>query len=119
WIHLGFLSAVSMTPFSTTLLGEFNGYRTALLLYWGNILALGATLYWSWVCALGSDLVKADMPLHVSSAIKHRIIIAQALYATAALLSFVNTHWSIALIVLVQLNYVLAPGLRKRLSSIS
>jgi uncharacterized membrane protein len=111
WIHLGFLLAVSMTPFSTTLLAQFSIYQAALLFYWANIFLLGALLYWSWVCALGSGLVKPDMPAHVSAAIKRRIVIAQALYACGALLSFVNTRRNIAAIILVQINYVLAPRL--------
>jgi uncharacterized membrane protein len=112
WIHLAFLFFVSMTPFSTTLLAEFNTYRIALVVYWLNILCLGATLYFSWVCALGSGLVKEDLSTAVSSAIKRRIIIAQALYAIGALLSLIDTYWSIAFIVLVQLNFVLAPRWR-------
>jgi uncharacterized membrane protein len=112
WIHLAFLFFVSMTPFSTTLLAEFNTYRIALLVYWLNILLLGATLYLSWVCALGTGLVKEDLPEPVSKAIKRRIVIAQALYALGAALSLIDTYWSIGFIVLVQLNYVLAPRWR-------
>jgi len=41
-----------------------------------------------------------------------RIIVAQALYAFGAALCLVNTSVSIAVIVLVQLNYVLAPRIR-------
>jgi uncharacterized membrane protein len=114
WIHLAFLFAVSITPFSTTLLAAYTAYRTALLLYWANILVLGATLYLSWVCAAGGGLVKADLPAHISDAIKRRILIAQALYALGAALCVVNTYWSIGLIVLVQLNYAVAPGLPRR-----
>jgi len=86
WIHLVFLFAVSITPFSTALLAGFTAYRTALLIYWGNILALGATLYVSWVCAIAEGLVKADITPDVSTAIKRRIAIAQALYACGAAL---------------------------------
>jgi uncharacterized membrane protein len=111
WIHLLFLFAVSMTPFSTTLLAEFNGYRIALLLYWLNILLLGAALYLSWVCAINTGLVKDDLPQAVSTAIKRRILIAQALYGFGALLCLIDTYWSIAFIVLVQLNYAIAPRL--------
>ena len=114
WIHLGFLLVVTMTPFSTSLLAEHTEYRLALLVYWLNIFLLGAMLYWSWVCAIGSGLVKEDMPAHVSDAIKRRILIAQSLYAFGALLCFFNTYWSIAFIVLVQLNYVIAPRFGKR-----
>ena len=111
WIHIAFLFAVTLTPFSTTLLAGFTTYRVALLAYWGNILLLGVSLYASWVCAVGSRLVKEDMPAHVSTAIKRRILIAQSLYAAGALLCLVNTYVSIGWIVVVQLNYAIAPRL--------
>jgi uncharacterized membrane protein len=118
WIHLLFLFAVSMMPFSTTLLAEFTSYRTALLVYWANILLAGVALYIAWVCAVRGGLVKEDLAKDVSTAIKRRIVIAQALYAFGALLSVVDTSWSIAFIVLVQLNYAIAPRLpwRRRVS---
>lgn len=111
WIHIFFLFAVSVTPFSTRLLAEYITYRAALLVYWVNIVLLGAALYFSWTCALASGLVKADLPLHITTAIKRRIFIAQALYACAAALCVFSTYLSIALIVLVQLNYAIAPRL--------
>ena len=113
WIHILFLFMVSITPFSTTLLAEFPEYRTALLAYWVNILLLGSTLYFSWVCAMGTGLVKDDLPPEVPVAIKRRIVVGQALYAAGALLCIFNTYWSIAFIVLVQLNYAIAPFSRR------
>ena len=114
WIHIVFLFAISVMPFSTTLLAQFTAYRLALLVYWGNILLIGAALYASWVCAIGSGLVKEDITPQISSAIKRRILIAQALYAFGALLCVVNTYWSIGFIVLVELNYALAPRIPGR-----
>jgi len=111
WIHLLFLFAVSVTPFSTTLLAEFSRYRIAMLIYWLNLLLLGASLYFSWVCAWHSGLVKDDLPKDVSTAIRRRIFIAQALYAFGALLCLIDTYWSVGFIVLVQLNYAIAPRL--------
>jgi uncharacterized membrane protein len=113
WIHILFLFMVSITPFSTTLLAEFPEYRTALIAYWLNILLLGSTLYFSWVCAMGTGLVKDDLPPEVPVAIKRRILVGQALYAAGALLCIFNTYWSIAFIVLVQLNYAVAPFSRR------
>jgi uncharacterized membrane protein len=92
WIHLLLLFAISLMPFSTSLLAQFTAYRLALLAYWANILLIGAALYASWVCAVGSGLVKQEMPPEVSSAIKRRILIAQALYAFGALLCVVDTY---------------------------
>jgi uncharacterized membrane protein len=109
WIHLAILFLVTITPFSTALLAEYTAFRVALLVYWVNILLLGATLFWSWVCAIGAGLVNEETPPHIAHAIKRRLVIAQSLYAFGALLCLVNTYWSIGFIVLVQLNYVIAP----------
>ena len=116
WIHLGFLFAVTLLPFSTRLLAEFFAYRTALGLYWLNIFVLGAMLFWSWSYATRANLVKADTPEEVRGSICRRIAIAQSLYAGGAALCFIHTWLSIAAIVLVQLNYAFAPRLwgRKR-----
>lgn len=54
------------------------------------------------------------MPPDVPAAIKRRIVIAQALYAFGALLCIVSNYWSIAFIVLVQLNYAVAPRITRR-----
>ena len=109
WIHILFLFAVTITPYSTKLLAEFPAYRVALLAYWVNILLLGGVLYLSWVCAIEKGLVKPDLPVEVTTAIKRRIVIGQSLYAFGALLCGFSTYWSIAFIVLVQLNYAIAP----------
>lgn len=116
WIHLGFLFAVTMMPLSTRLLAVFIHYRAALVIYWLNILVLGAMLYWSWSYAARAGLIKPDTPEEVQSSICRRIVIAQSLYAGGAALCLINTWFSIGAIVLVQLNYAIAPRLwgRKR-----
>jgi len=114
WIHIAFLFAVSLTPFSTMLLGTFTAYRVALLVYWINIVLLGGTLYLSWGFATRSGLVKEDLPPEVAAAICRRIVIGQSLYAFGALLCFISTYWSIGFIVLVQLNYAIAPRIITR-----
>jgi uncharacterized membrane protein len=109
WIHIAFLCAVTLTPFSTSLLAEFIHYRIALLLYWFNILLLGLMLYWSWSYATRAHLLADDVPAEIHSAVIRRIVIAQSLYAVGAALCFLNTYYSIAAIVLVQVNYAIAP----------
>jgi uncharacterized membrane protein len=110
WIHIAFLCAVSLTPFSTALLAEYIHFRTALLVYWSNILLLGLTLYWSWSYAVRAKLLRDEVPGEIHPAVVRRIVIAQTLYACGAALCFFNTYWSIAAIVLVQLNYAIAPS---------
>ena len=109
WMHIAFLLAVCVTPFSTTLLAEYPRYRVALLTYWANILLPGIVLYGSWGYAIRGKLVKEDVPVEVPAAICRRILIAQSLYAFGALLCVFSTYCSIAFIVLVQLNYAVAP----------
>ena len=109
WLHIGFLFVVTLTPFSTALLAEFIAYRTALAVYWLNIFLLGAALYASWIYARNTGLVKPEAPAELDGAIRRRIVIAQSLYAFGALLCLLNTYLSIGFIVLVQLNYVIAP----------
>lgn len=112
WLHIGYLLPVALMPFSTSLLAEFTTFRTALVIYWLNILLLGAALYASWRYAWHAKLVREDLPPDVQSVGQRRIVIAQALYAFGALLCIINTYVSIAFIVLVQLNYVFAPKFR-------
>ena len=111
WIHLGFLCAITLLPFSTRLLAEFITYRAALGIYWLNIFVPGAMLYWSWKYASHAGLIKDDTPEEVSASICKRVVIAQSLYAAGAALCVINTWVSIAVIVLVQLNYAIAPRL--------
>jgi uncharacterized membrane protein len=49
------------------------------------------------------------MPEEVRGSICRRIVIAQSLYAVGAALCFIHPWVSIAAIVLVQLNYAVAP----------
>src|SRR5258708_9993457 len=115
WIHLGFLFTITFMPLSTRLLAEFITYRAALGIYWVNVLAPGVMLYWSWTHASRADLIKPDTPEEVRASICRRILIAQSLYAAGAALCFISTYVSIAAIVIVQLNYAIAPRFgRKR-----
>lgn len=112
WIHLAFLFSVSLMPFSTSLMAAFISYRIALLAYWANILLLGVLLYASWRYAQHARLLKKDLPSDITRAIESRIVIAQGLYALGASLCVVSTYCSIGFILLVQINYVVAPRVR-------
>ncbi len=45
WIHLTFLLAVTLMPFSTGLLAQDTTYRLSLAVYWLNLFGLGAMLF--------------------------------------------------------------------------
>lgn len=109
WIHIAFLFAVSMMPFSTRLLAEFIAYRGALLVYWANVLLLGVVLYISWQYAKRAGLLREQVTHSIQCAVERRIVVAQALYAIGAALCLVNNYLSIAFIMLVQINFAVAP----------
>jgi uncharacterized membrane protein len=111
WLNLAFLFAVSLMPFSTSLIAQFMSYRTALLIYWANIALLGGVLYVGWRYANKAQLLRTDLPEDIACAVEGRIAIAQGLYAFGAALCIVSTYLSLGFILLVQLYYVLAPRL--------
>lgn len=112
WIHLVFLLAVSLMPFSTALLAEYITFRLALVIYWLNILLLGVMLWFSVRYAWKAGLVKEETSIEIRAAQRRRIVVYQALYAFGALLCIFNTYVSIGFIVLVQLNAIIAPRIR-------
>jgi uncharacterized membrane protein len=109
WIHLGFLASIALLPLTTLLLAHEITLRSALVVYWFLILVLGMMLFWSWRHASARGLLKDDLPSTFSRMTQRRIVIAQASYFACMLLCLVNTYVSITCIILVQLNYALAP----------
>jgi uncharacterized membrane protein len=109
WIHLAFLLFVTLVPFSTNLLANHYQSRVALVEYWFNILILGALILGGAEYAARARLFDETRRAVIMSAVRRRVYIAQALYLGAATLCIVDTRLSIGLIVLIQLNYAIAP----------
>jgi len=116
WLTIFYLMFVVLIPFSTTFLSEYITFKLAIGVYWFNILLLGVILYIHWQYAFKNDLVSHEAPDYkrVDIAIRNRVIIAQILYAMAALLCFISTYLSIGIIIVIQLNYALAPSFRHK-----
>jgi uncharacterized membrane protein len=92
------------------LLARFPGFRLALVEYWLNIVFMGLTLLAGLQYGLRAGLFKQTDLGEVAPLMRGRILIAQSLYAIATATCIVFPTWvSIALIFLVQLNYVIAP----------
>jgi len=109
WIHLVFLLAVVLMPFSTAVLAQYITYRLAMVVYWINLFLLGLLLFISIVYAKRAGLMTAEATNDVIAAIKRRIVVYQSLYAGASLLCVFNTYIAIAALVLLQLNSVIVP----------
>lgn len=111
WIHLGFLFVVSLLPFSAALLAHYVHLRLAVGAYWLNILLLGVMLEWGARYgrkAFLSDDAQAAARLTI---FRRRILIAQVLYALAAVICFVNTQASVIALAIVQLYFIVSPRL--------
>jgi len=113
WIHLFFLFAVTFIPFSTDLLAAAITSRIALIIYWFNLLLLGAALLISIQYAFRAGLMQKDTSLKVRKANERRILYYQASYLFGMLLSVINTYWSIAAIILFQIIAATAPRTSK------
>jgi uncharacterized membrane protein len=119
WINLGFLFVVSLLPFSAALLAHYARFRLGVGAYWLNIFLLGAGL--EWAARYGRRaLLPADARQERArlDTFRQRILLAQTLYAAAALICLVNTLASVIALALVQLYFIVSPrlarGARKR-----
>jgi uncharacterized membrane protein len=109
WIHLIFLLAVTLLPFSTRLLAEDTTYRTSMAVYWLNLLVLGVMLFASLRYADRAGLMTDDTTAEMRTALRRRILVYQGLYAVAALTCLINMYLSIGLLLALQLNAVIVP----------
>ena len=109
WIHLAFLLAVVLMPFSTATLAQYITYRLAMVIYWVNLVMLGSLLFVSIRYGKHAGLLTPEATKEVIGASERRIIVYQLLYAAAILLCVFNTYIAIGVLVLLQLNSVIAP----------
>jgi uncharacterized membrane protein len=107
WGALGFLFFVTTLPFAASVLADHVHVPLAVVLYWLNLAALGATLAWI-VLHAGAHLVE---PQHGSSMslVRRRLVLAQALYAASALLTFASPVAAIVALAAVQLFFIVSP----------
>jgi len=114
WINLGFLFVVSLLPFSAALLAHYAHLRLAIGVYWLNILLLGVGL--ELAARYGR---RAFMPGGAGQSVsrlttfRRRILLAQALYAAAALLCLASTLASVIALAVVQLYFIVSPPLTR------
>ena len=109
WIHLMFLLAVTLLPFSTGLLAQDTTFRLSLAVYWLNLFGLGAVLFISLRYADHAGLISSETTAEMRAALMRRIVVYQTLYAVAALTCLINTYLAIGLLVALQLNAVITP----------
>jgi uncharacterized membrane protein len=108
WLNILFLMLVSLLPFTTAFLNEHIEYRSALLVYWLNIMLCGVVLYVHWhYCVRHKLIEESEESAIVVKTLYRRIVFAQLLYAAGGLLCLFNNYLSIGAILAVQFNYAL------------
>ena len=110
WLHLGLLLSVTFLPFTTSLLAEYLSTRTAVGVYWLNLLLLGLFLAASAGYARRAGLVADDEGRRRLRVFTRRIAVAQVLYGLAALLCLVSPEASVVALVVVQAYFIVSPG---------
>jgi uncharacterized membrane protein len=109
WINLFFLLSVTIIPFTTAFLSEHITFKFAIGLYWLNLFLLGQTLFINWRYADKHNFIDthAEQRKQIGKAIKRRGITAQICYAGGALLCFINSYLSIAILIGIQIVFSL------------
>jgi TMEM175 potassium channel family protein len=108
-LHVSFLGFIALLPFSTDLLADFIGFRTAIVVYWLNLFALGAMLLASWRYAEHNSMLVRDIDAGTIRRVYGRIVKAQIMWALGAALSIIGPRLSIGFIFVVQLVYAIGP----------
>jgi uncharacterized membrane protein len=106
WAVLAFLFCVTTLPFTASVLASHTRLGLAVGLYWANLAALGATL--AWAITHARALVPPERTVGLSL-VRRRLVLAQSLYAVAALVAFLSPVASIVALALVQLFFIVSP----------
>jgi uncharacterized membrane protein len=107
WVHIAFLCAVTLMPFSTSFLADYISSRVAIGVYWFNLLLLGVMLFASVSYAERTGLLKETTTDELRSLHKRRIVTYQSLYAVCFLLSAINPYLGIVLLIVAQIGSLL------------
>jgi uncharacterized membrane protein len=106
WAVLGFLFFVTTLPFAAAVLASHTHLGLAVGRYWANLAALGAAL--AWAITHARALVSPERVVGLSL-VRRRLVLAQGLYAVAALVALVSPVASIVALALVQLLFIVSP----------
>src|SRR6185295_4720587 len=71
-LNLCFLAFIALLPFSTDMLADFLEFRTAVIVYWLNLLMLGVTLFASWHYAVKSGFLAEGVDAETTRTVYQR-----------------------------------------------
>ena len=108
WGVLAYLFCVTTLPFSASTLASHVHLSLAVGLYWANLLGLGLTLAWQLTHIVRRGLAERNEGLLL---VRRRLVVAQVLYAVAALVSLLSPPASIVALAVVQILFIVSPRL--------
>jgi TMEM175 potassium channel family protein len=108
WINLFFLMFVAVLPFSTAVLGRYERYQTAIVLYSSNLLLVGLTnaVHWAYVTSR-RRLVAPDLPSEVVRITMTRILLAPTVALLCIGISYIDVAWAVYFYYAILILYVL------------
>jgi len=110
WINILFLMTISFVPFSTALLSSYPRQQIAVIVYGGNLIAIGLILYGHWSYAThGRRLVDPELDERTVRLVDRRILIGPAMFGLAIALSFFSPTAALAVFAVAPLWYFV-PG---------
>jgi uncharacterized membrane protein len=111
WGCLAFLFFVSTLPFAASTLASHVHLPLAVGLYWVNLLGLGLMLAWQLTHIVRRRLADEGEALRL---VRRRLIVAQVLYAVAAVIALLSPLVSIIALAVAQLLFIVSPRLPVR-----
>jgi len=111
WLNILFLLAVGFVPFSTALLGRYPLLQLPVIIYGANIVGIAIAMQGFLAYASRKGHLIADGEAGTVQKIVGRWKVGTLVYASAILLSFVNTEVSLAIYVIVLVFLVLQSAL--------
>lgn len=102
WINIFLLMFVALMPFSTDVVGDFAGSKTAEVFFGGNLLILGLLFLANWAYATSNHrLVDAELDREIITRGLRRNMVMPAVSVVVIVLSFFITRWSLWLYLLI------------------
>jgi uncharacterized membrane protein len=109
WINVVFFMFVCLIPFTTRLVGTYDGQEIALILYGANLIAISLTALVHWRYAAHAGLLEPETGKEELRKATRRLLIGVGFFAVAIAVAFVDPRWSLVVFLIVPVLHIL-PG---------
>ena len=105
WINILYLMFIALIPFSTAMIGEYTGFSTTAVVFYGVnlfLITLMINITW-WYVTKNKNLLNKDISPLEEIQIKINVAVAAILILVAMGLSFISPYIGIAIYILLML----------------